>query len=263
MEAINIQGVPETMLQTLYARAAYSKKKNHKFYDKKSMEIVSRLDYDFANAAKDSAMSDGVIARTILLDRMVGDFIEENPEATVINIACGMDTRVYRVDNGKIRWYNIDLPETIEVRERFLEENDRIRMIAKSAMDESWAEVIEQPKGKTLVVIEGLTMYLSEADVKQILEIIDKHFDNVEIIMETMNPFVVKNVKEKSIEASNAKFSWGISSGKELETMAPAFRWAQDVSLAEGMKVMYPAYGLIAWIPAVRNIANRLVVLRK
>lgn len=263
METINIQGVPETMLQTLYARAAYSKKKNHKFYDEKSMEIVSRIDYDFTNAAKDSTMSDGVIARTILLDRMVGDFIKENPETTVINIACGMDTRVYRVDNGKVHWYNIDLPETIAVRERFLNESDRICMIAKSAMDESWAEVVGKQKGKVLVIIEGLTMYLTEADVKQILEIVDKHFDDVEVIMETMNPFVVKHVKEKSIEASRAKFSWGISSGKEVEKIAPSFQWIKDVSLTEGMKVMYPAYGLIGWIPAVQNIANRLVVLRK
>lgn len=263
MKDINLNGVPETMLQTLYARAAYSQKKNHKFYDAKSIEIVSSMNYDFSNAEKDFAMSNGVIARTILLDRLVGNFIQENPKGTVINIACGMDTRFYRLDNGKIRWYNIDLPETIEVRGRFLEEKERVSMHGISAMDESWAQVIEPAKGAVLVVIEGLTMYLAEEDVKQILTIIDKNFNEVQVIMETMNPFVVKHIKEKSIEASQAKFTWGIKNGNEIERMVPAFKWIKDISLVEGMKVMYPVYRLFGWIPVVKNISNKLVILKK
>ena len=116
MEKVKIHGVPETMMQTLFARAAHSQKKEHKFYDAKAIEIVKQLDYDFSKAEKDAAMSSGVIARTILLDQMVGAFLEEHPDATVVNIACGLDTRVYRLDNGQVRWYNLDLPETIAIR---------------------------------------------------------------------------------------------------------------------------------------------------
>ena len=66
MEKVRIQGVPETMLQTLFARAAHSQRPEHKFYDAKAIEIVEQLDYDFTKAEKDGAMSSGVIARTIL-----------------------------------------------------------------------------------------------------------------------------------------------------------------------------------------------------
>lgn len=69
------------MLQTLFARAAHSQKKEHKFYDAKAIEIVKQLDYDFSKAEKDAAMSSGVIARTILLDQMVGAFLEGHPAA--------------------------------------------------------------------------------------------------------------------------------------------------------------------------------------
>lgn len=85
------------MIQTLYARARESKKKDSKIYDEKSVEIVSKLDYDFSMAERDALMSNGVIVRTILLDRMVQDFVRQHPHATIINIACGMDTRFYRV----------------------------------------------------------------------------------------------------------------------------------------------------------------------
>ncbi len=264
MEKIQMQGVPETMLQTLYARAAYSKKRKAKFCDDKAVEIVSYMDYDFSLAEKDAMMSKGVIARTILLDRMVGDFIRENPKGTVINIACGLDTRVYRLKTPpSVRWYNLDLPETIEVRRRFLKKNGRISMIAKSAMDESWVAEIEERPCNTLVILEGLVMYLSQEDVKQILSIISARFRQVEIIMETMNPWVIKNMKEKSIEATKARFTWGIRSGKELEAISPEYTWVRDVSLVEGMKVIMPVYHLFGGIPAVKNISNKLVVLRK
>lgn len=263
MEKVNIQGVPETMLQTLFARAAHSQKEEHKFYDKKAIEIVKQLDYDFSKAKKDAAMSSGVIARTILLDRMVGAFLEENPDAAVVNIACGLDTRVYRLDNGQVRWYNLDLPEVIEIRRRFLKEQGRISMIARSAMDESWAAEIEDPTGKVLVVLEGLVMYLTETDVKKILSIICGRFEHAEIIMETMNPFIMRYMKEKSIEASKARFTWGLKTGRELERMVPELTWIKDVSLLEGMKELYPVYHVLGRIRPVQNISNKLVILRK
>lgn len=106
-------------------------------------------------------------------------------------------------------------------------------------------------------------MYLSEKDVKQILSIIGGRFRQAEIIMEIMSPWVVKNMKEKSIEATKAKFTWGIRSGKELERIAPEYKWVRDLSLVEGMKIIMPIYRAVSWIPAVKNISNKLTVLRK
>jgi O-methyltransferase involved in polyketide biosynthesis len=72
-----LNGTAETMLQSFYARAQYSKKKHHKIYDAKAVEIVERIDYDFTSAGKDTTMSGGVIARTIVLDELVSQFIAE------------------------------------------------------------------------------------------------------------------------------------------------------------------------------------------
>ena len=128
-------------------------------------------------------------------------------------------------------------------------------------MDDSWAREVEPTEEQVLVIIEGLTMYLCETDVRKILSIIADAFANAEVIMEIMSPFAVKHIREKSILDSKAKFTWGLKSGKELEQLAPSFRWVEDVSLAEGMKMMTPSYRLVSWIPAVRNISNKLAVL--
>lgn len=137
METIKpeLNGVAETMLQTIYARAQYSKQKKHIFYDEKAIEIVKHMDYDFSLAGKDKAMKNGTIARTFVFDELVSDFITKHPEAVIVNIACGLDTRYYRLDNGKITWYNLDLPETIKVRKQYFEENDRVSMIGMSVLD--------------------------------------------------------------------------------------------------------------------------------
>ena len=82
-EKVNVTGVPETMVQTLYARAKETKKQNAKIKDEIAVELVEKLDYDFSKADKDSAMTYGVIARTIVLDRMVRQYLE-NHENTVV-----------------------------------------------------------------------------------------------------------------------------------------------------------------------------------
>ena len=94
-EKIKLTGVPETMLQTVYARAKESRTRGA-IHDKKAEEIVDSLDYDFSLADRDAPMHSGVIARTIVLDRLTEAWLAKNPGAVVVNIACGLDTRCYR-----------------------------------------------------------------------------------------------------------------------------------------------------------------------
>ena len=262
-EKVTVKGVPETMLQTLYARAKESQKKEHYIYDSKAIEIVSQLEYDFSKADKDGTMSSGVIARTIVLDKMVSEFLGKFPNTIVVNIACGMDTRCYRMQGKFSRWYNIDLPETINIRKRFLEESGPIYQIGKSAMDASYTSEIEYKGEPVLVIIEGLTMYLSETEVKQIFDIIYKKFQKVTVFVETMSPFVVHHVTEKSIEKSQAKFTWGVKNGSELQKLIPQFINKKEVSLVEGMKVFAPSYKVLGKIPFIRNISNKIIVMEK
>ena len=259
-EKITLSGVPETMLQTVYARAKETKTRGA-ITDNKAVELIDRLDYDFSMADKDAAMHSGVIARTIVLDKLVKSYLASHGGAVVVNIACGLDTRCYRVE-GYSHWYNLDLPETIAVRKKLLPEGGSISQIAMSAMDD-WGGEIKEASTSVLVIIEGLTMYLSEADVKRIFGVIAARFDHVEVLVETMNPMVVRRFKEKSIEGSKARFTWGVKNGAALAALLPDFRYVEEHSLCEGMAAFMPVYKLLGKIPAVSNISNRIVVLEK
>ena len=259
-EKITLSGVPETMLQTVYARAKETRTRGA-IRDDKAVELVEQLDYDFSLADKDAAMSSGVIARTIVLDKLVSRYLAQNPGAVVVNIACGLDTRCYRMQ-GYTHWYNLDLPETIAVREKLLPEQGRISQIACSAMDDWGSQITEQDK-PVLVIIEGLTMYLSEADVQRIFAVIAARFAKATVFVEIMNPAMVKHFKEKSIEGSKAKFSWGIKSGAALAALLPGFRFVEAHGLTEGMAEFISIYKLLDMLPFVRSISNQIIVLQE
>lgn len=257
-EKITLTGVPETMLQTVYARARESAGRGA-IRDETAEQIIGSLDYDFSLAEKDTAMRSGVIARTIVLDRLVGAWLGRHPGTVVVNLACGLDTRCYRM-KGYQHWYNLDLPETITVRQQLLPESGAISQLAMSAMDD-WGAAIREMDAPALVIIEGLTMYLSEADVRRIFEVIAARLPKAEVFVETMNPAVAKRFKERSIEGSHAKFTWGVKDGRALAALLPGFRFVEEHSLTEGMAVFAPVYKLLDKLPAVRNISNKIIVL--
>ena len=259
-EKIELSGVSETMLQTIYARAKESRGRGA-IHDEKAEEIVGKLAYDFSLADRDAAMHDGVIARTIVLDRLTGEWLAAHPGAVVVNLACGLDPRCYRM-HGYAHWYNLDLPETIVVRERILPESGRISQIAMSAM-EDWGIRVVEADAPVLILIEGLSMYLSEADVRQIFAVIARRFARTTVFVEVMNPAVAKRFKEKSIEGSRAKFTWGIRNGRALAALLPDFRFVEEHSLVEGMAAFRPAYRVLGKIPVVRSISNKIVVLER
>ena len=259
---MNLEGVEKTMLLTLFAKAKHSQQKNHKFYDSKAIEVISKVDYDFSIAEKDKFMQLGTIARTIVLDEMVGSYIKAHPDCTIVNIASGMDTRFNRLDNGKINWYNVDLENSAHYRLKFIEDTDRVTTLAYSAMDPGWASEIKIRKD-VLFIIEGLTMYLNQKDVENIMKVIDENFSECTVFMEIMPPVSVENAKEESIEDTNSKFIWGVEKGRELTKLNSHFKWIRDVNLFDGVNVYKPHYRIITWLPMLRRRMDYIAVLEK
>ena len=181
-------------------------------------------------------MSGGIVARSVVFDELVSDFIRKNPDCTVVNIACVLDTRFYRMDNGKITWYNLDLPETIEVRDSIYQESGRVSTIACSVLDPAWADQVKV-RGKMLFIIEGLTMYMKADEVRMMLAIIRDHFDNAYVCMETLNPiyklvmlttiqsgfFRIKSLTSSSNTNSQRKF-WCLKKRKKRNEKKQAAR---------------------------------------
>ena len=258
-----LTGSAETMLQSFYARAKYSRKKNAKFYDAKAIELVGKIDYDFSKAEKDSTMSNGVIARTIVFDELVKDFINKNPDCTVVNIACGLDTRFYRMDNGRITWYNVDLSETIEVRDAIYHESGRVSTIGISATDPAWADKVTK-RGKMLFIIEGLSMYLTSDENAEMLSIIRDKFDNARVLMECLaKKWVNKERTEKSIQDTGAKFVFGADTFDDLGKAADGFKCIKNDDIIRGMTEIMPILKPFRNLPLIKKVTQKILIFEK
>ncbi len=214
----NLSNVPETLLIPLRARMNETNSKNGIISDPKSIEIVEQIQSNVPEKGEVSIFSQkGVAVRTEILDELTNDFLQKHPDCVVVNLGCGLDTRYYRLNNNKVQWYDLDVPEAIELRKNFFQESERFHFISKSVLDFLWNE--EVPRNKPLLFIaEGLLMYFTEDEVKSILKNIADNFSDAEIIFEAMSPFVVKNSnKHSDLKKYDAVFKWGIKSGKEIE----------------------------------------------
>lgn len=215
-----LKQVPETMLISIRARYLESKRENGIINDPKSIEILDQIDYDFSGKKEVSEGSIiGTSIRTEILDEQTNKFLEKNPGGVVINLGCGLDTRFHRLDNGKVNWFDLDVPESIELRKHFFKETERFKFIPKSCLDFSWLDDVSKNE-PTLFIAEGLLMYFNEGDVKLLLKTISENFTNAEMLLEAMSPFVVKKSNSHpDLKTYDASFKWGIKTGAELESM--------------------------------------------
>lgn len=245
--AFSISDVSSTMLITLYARARESLSKDPVITDPKAVEMIEIIKKEIAgsdNPIHQKILKDKYnpkLAVTMALrsrrfDRYVLDFLSENPGGTVVNLGCGLDTRFYRVDNGRVLWFDIDFPEVINLRKRFLEENSRHLFIGNSILS---PELIAQVKtgGPYLILAEGLFMYLQEADVKELLQRIQKELGTSEIVCEVTNRFWVEKMKSPWMKwkfmrqlgmTGGAVFSFGIPDSRYFEKWSEKYQFLDE-----------------------------------
>ena len=119
-----------------------------------------------------------VSQRTKKLDALTSDFLAEHPDAVVLHPGCGLDARFWRVDNGLVEWYDLDMPQVTDLRRQFFPGNARYHLISSSVTDLDWISQVDVSNRPVLVVAEGLLMYLQEADVKRLLLQLRRAFPN-------------------------------------------------------------------------------------
>lgn len=210
---VDLSGIPQTSLLILYGRAKVSKEHGSLFNDAKALELVERLDYDFST---EKAITDYLLfasaARAMQFDSKVKAYITEHPCASVVNLGAGFETEFYRIDNGIIRWYDLDLPELIEVRKQLLPKTDRAKCIAKSFLDPSWCTDINTQNG-VLIIACGLLRYFDEAKVRQLFLLLADNFPGCEIV------FDIESKSSSDADGGGYGAGWSDSKPEKREAM--------------------------------------------
>ena len=254
--------VQKTLLLPLWGRAEESRKKNPKLMDNTAVEIIKNIDYDFSTISKNInwITKYSWVARSLHTDRVISDFIKKHPQATIVNIGCGLDTTFDRVDNGKIIFYELDLPDVIDLRKNFFAGNDRRRTISSSFLDEEWLKGLEIKEG-ILFIAAGVFYYFNEEEIKNFFTALSHNFDECEIFFDAASPTGVKIANKKVIEAggmaSSAILKWGIKSAGQIESWDHGIKLIKKYPMFKGMKKGFPLkmkYGL--WLSDVLKILS-------
>ncbi len=232
---LQLGDVQTTALIPLSIKANESMSKHARIHDDVAVEIIKTLGVD--TTPYDKFMShEGVIARTIMLDRQLKQMLEQTPDAVVVNLGAGFDNRFSRVDNGKILWFDMDLPDSIATRRKAFPERDRVTMVAGSVLEAAWTAAV--PKDKPVILLaEGLFMYLSMDEIKTAVTIMKNAFPHGTLIAEMNNPLMVSQQKHHdTVKNTKAVFKSGTKSGQEIADLVDGVRLVEEHSFNEEMK---------------------------
>ncbi len=237
----NLTGVAETMLITLYIRAMESQRPDALVKDERAEALVRQLDQE--SLRKTLALTDdfsrvAVILRGREFDRFAHDFLTRHPEAVVVHIGCGLDMRFERLDNGRVEWYDLDLPDVIELRRKLAGgEGARHHFLACSVLDSAWLGTVEALRQRPfLFLAEGVFMYFKEAQVKSLVLRLRDHFPGAELVFDAFSPIMRwgHNVRVTRTRVG-AYLHWGLKRGQDLE------RWSDGIRLLdERFPFQYP-----------------------
>lgn len=237
-----------TNLVTLYLRAYESRSRRPILGDHIAAEAVDRIDYDFKRIHRTSLPASNqylVALRAKQLDDWCAAFLARHPDAVVLHLGCGLDGRGFRLaPPPSVLWFDLDQPAVIELRRRLYDDTDSYRMIGSSVTDPQWLDHI--PTGRpTLVVAEGLLMYLQESEVRQLLERLTDRFDSGELLFDTLSALAPRLSKV----LTRGIITWGIRDARDIETWNPRVRFLEQTSMLAGYRqIESTPVRLIYWL---------------
>jgi O-methyltransferase involved in polyketide biosynthesis len=230
-EKVHVPEERKSYLSTIYGKALDARAEHPILGDTYAEQAVSRIDFDFEKLAVGGDAAITLPFRAKFFDDWTREFLDAHPDATVLHLGCGLDTRVFRVDpSATVRWYDVDLPEAIELRKQLYPERPGYQMIATSVADVRWLDSIP---GDTpvLVVAEGLVQYLPVDDRDALFNRITEQFPSGEIIFDAYGrpTTAVLNLVLR-LSRTGLRLYGPLKDGHEIEERVPRLRLVSAVS---------------------------------
>lgn len=254
---MKLTDVSRTAIATLRCHVSESKKKRPILNDPMAEYCFDRLislasdEYEVAILEKklSPVLTSHIAIRARKYDSIVNDFISENPDCVVVNLGCGFDTRFWRISNQNCLFYDLDLPEVIEIKREILKEKLEYELIGCSVLDTSWIDrILSEENRRILLLAEGLFMYLDKSDVIDLFSTFAERFFNSQITLEVVTEKYTRGFwkrivtykinRELGLDAGSS-YNFGIKNAKELESFAHGIKVTNEWSYTEDPDI-YP-----------------------
>lgn len=262
---ININGVPETMLWTLHNRASEALLPDAIIQDELCIEIYKSIPYDYEKNFGKPDYSHGF--RSWFFDQQLKEWLQKHPGGIVLEMGAGLETQFFRIQDPSVRWYVIDVPESIAIRKKYIPEHKQLTNIAKSALDFTWLDdVPESEDGHAFISFQGLLMYFNETDVKELLQRTQKKYPNATMVFDTIPRWLSKKATQKSWKKTPSyttpPMPWGINRDEIQATMQkwlPTHDQFFDINYSFRRWIHKGIYLLISIFPPLKRISPGII----
>jgi methyltransferase (TIGR00027 family) len=272
---IELPDVAQTGMLTFYCHAIESQNPNPILVDEKAVEISRQLNPVLANSPNKllrnlakGKLRDELVVHITLRAKKYDDyaisFLAKNPDGILVNLGCGMDSRFFRVDNGRMTCFDLDLPEMIDFKKRFYKETDRYHLLGMSVFDYAWMDQVEKiGKQPVLFMAEGLLMYLDAGKVKDLILMLQSRFPGSELVCEVVKETFTRKPWDKMVSiklnqqmgvGKNAVFTFGLKNSREMETWHPGIEYLDHWSYFDSNHPRLGRMGMLGKIKFMREV---------
>ncbi len=216
-----LRDVSETMLITVWARAVETERNGGLIQDPAAAEMLKHIDYDFSAFDKATMSQVGCCIRANVMDRQAQTFLDQYPDAVVVQLGAGLDTRYHRLSCPDItHWYDLDLPEAIDIRRQLCPTHPNNTLLSMSMLEEAWIDTVLAHNKPVLIICEGVLMYCDETEVRAFFDMLCQRFERTTVLFDMLaymakgrskHHDAVKRTKQK------AEFKWSLLNSKDME----------------------------------------------
>ena len=268
VDKIHLTKEKATYLATLYGKAMDTAAEHPILGDRWAADAVARIDYNVEGLNLPRGHEITLPLRAAHFDRWTRAFLAANPASTVLHLGCGLDTRVYRIDPGpRVRWFDVDFPDVIALREQLYPARAGYRMIGSSVTDLAWLDAIV---GDTPVIVvgEGLVMYLHEQEGTALFRRITTQFPRGEIVFDGYSRAMVRLVSRlATVRGAKVELVWGVGDPRDLELQVPGLRLVESASFLTMPELVHrlartwtsaAMYAVMSLLPFYRNLVRHV-----
>jgi methyltransferase (TIGR00027 family) len=256
----------ETMLMTLSGRAIQSQWKNPILPDPWAEEAMRHIDYDLSKqltgVASWSVWKDigpTIIAtRAATFDSLANSYLAGYPDAVVLQVGCGMDSRAFRINPpASVQWFDVDYPDVIDLRRQLFPRRDAYHLIGAPLDDLRWLDDVPRNR-PALLIAEGVLHYLTETEVRALLNAVVAHFPEGQMIFDICNSMIVKRAGS-NVAGTGATYKWGLDDPQDIKQLEPKLELIKEYSMHE--LVAFSRFPL--WVRALYRLLDANPTLRR
>ena len=220
--------IQKTLYIPLYGKA-YVSRKGILLRDPKAEKIWAAAGFPLKGKSKSKWLAYYMGMRSGIFDSWAAEQMDADPAAVVLHIGCGLDSRCLRVGTKGHCWYDLDFPDVISERKRYFTETSEYRMLCADVRDASWLS--QMPRGNAIVILEGVSMYLTSEELARTLAQLTGHFASVRLLMDCYTEFAAKASRVKNpINDVGVTQVYGLDDPRKLESSGLRFLWEHTMT---------------------------------